>query len=102
LQESLTNVHRHSQSPKADVALRVFPGQVVLRVRDYGKGIPPELLSRFHRNRAHGGVGLAGMRERIHELGGQLEMDSDGRALRWWPSCPRSERKSSSEVFAAD
>jgi signal transduction histidine kinase len=98
----MTSVHRHSQSPKADVALRVFPGQVVLRVRDYGKGIPPEILSRFHRNRPHGGVGLAGMRERIHELGGQLEMDSDGQGTQVVAILPRSERKSSSEVFAAD
>ena len=62
---------------------RMFPcapssDQVVLRVRDYGKGMPREVLERFHQNRAPGGVGLAGMRERIHELGGQLEMDSDG------------------------
>ena len=102
LQESLTNVHRHSRSPKADVALRVSPDQVVLRVRDYGKGIPTEILRRFHRNRAHGGVGLAGMRERIHELGGQLEMNSDGRGTQVVAILPRSERKSAAEVFAAD
>jgi len=102
LQESLTNVHRHSKSPKADVSLRVFPHQVVLRVRDYGKAIPAELLGRFNRNRAHYGVGLAGMRERIHELGGQLEMDSDARGTQVVAILPRSERKTSAEVFAAD
>src|SRR4029077_12252516 len=36
LQESLTNVHRHSKSPRADVSLRLFRNEVVLRVRDYG------------------------------------------------------------------
>jgi signal transduction histidine kinase len=102
LQEGLTNVHRHSKSPKAEVSLHVFPDRVVLRVRDYGKGIPAEILSRFQFNRAHGGVGLAGMRERIHELGGQLEMESDAHGTEVVAILPRSERKSSAEVFAAD
>jgi signal transduction histidine kinase len=102
LQEGLTNVHRHSKSLKAEVSLRVFPDRVVLRVRDYGKGMPAEILSRFQFNRAHGGVGLAGMRERIHELGGQLEMESDGHGTEVVAILPRSERKSSAEVFAAD
>jgi signal transduction histidine kinase len=98
LQESLTNVHRHSKSPKADVSLRVFRNEVVLRIRDYGKGIPPEVLGRFRRNRAHGGVGLAGMRERIHELGGQLDMESDGDGTQILVRMPRSERKHVLEV----
>jgi signal transduction histidine kinase len=102
LQEGLTNVHRHSKSLKTEVSLRVFPDRVVLRVRDYGKGMPAEILSRFQFNRAHGGVGLAGMRERIHELGGQLEMESDGHGTEVVAILPRSERKSSAEVFAAD
>ena len=38
LQESLTNIHRHSGSAKAHVMLRVSPGQAVLEIRDYGKG----------------------------------------------------------------
>jgi len=100
LQESLTNVHRHSKSPKADVSLRVFRNEVVLRIRDYGKGIPPEVLGRFRRNRAHGGVGLAGMRERIHELGGQLDMESDGDGTQILVRMPRSERKQVLEVSA--
>ena len=102
LQESLTNVHRHSKSPRADVSLRLSPEQVALRVKDYGQGIPPEVLSRFRRNRAHGGVGLAGMRERIHELGGRLEMDSDSHGTQVLAIMPRSERREVSEVSAAD
>jgi signal transduction histidine kinase len=102
LQESLTNVHRHSKSKKADVSLRWSEDKVVLRVRDYGKGIPLDILDRFRRNSAHGGVGLAGMRERIHELGGQLEMDSDSRGTQIVATLPRSERRNSADVFAAD
>jgi signal transduction histidine kinase len=93
LQESLTNVHRHSKSPRADVSLRSFENEVVLRVRDYGKGMPLEVLERFHQNRAHGGVGLAGMRERIHELGGQLEMDSDEHGTQVLAKMPRSKQR---------
>ena len=100
LQESLTNVHRHSKSPRADVSLRVFRDQVVLRIRDYGKGIPADVLSLFRRNRAHGGVGLAGMRERIHELGGQLEMDSDSDGTQILVKMPRSERGNVLDVAA--
>lgn len=102
LQESLTNVHRHSTSKRAEVSLRLSESTVVLRVRDYGKGIPADVLDRFRRNNAHGGVGLAGMRERIHELGGQLEMESDSRGTQVVATLPRSERRNSTEVFAAD
>ena len=100
LQESLTNVHRHSKSKKADVSLRLSEDKVVLRVRDYGKGIPGDVLDRFRRNSAHGGVGLAGMRERIHELGGQLEMDSDSKGTQVVATLPRAERRNSTAVAA--
>jgi signal transduction histidine kinase len=102
LQESLTNVHRHSTSKRADVSLKLAENTVVLRVRDYGKGIPADVLARFRRNNAHGGVGLAGMRERIHELGGKLEMDSDSKGTQVVATLPRAERRNSTEVFAAD
>ncbi len=102
LQESLTNVHRHSKSPKADVSVRLSPQQVVLRVRDYGKGIPAAVLSHFQQNRAHGGVGLTGMRERLHELGGRLEMNSHGHGTEVLAIMPRSERKEVTQVSAAD
>ncbi len=102
LQESLTNVHRHSQSRKAEVSVVASNGQVVLQVRDYGKGVPPDVLDRFRHKRAHGGVGLAGMRERINELGGRLDMNSDSRGTRVVATMPRLERKGSADEFAAD
>jgi signal transduction histidine kinase len=72
LQESLTNIHRHANSARADIALKVMPGQVVLQVRDYGKGITPGVLNVFRTIGTNSGVGLAGMRERVRELGGQF------------------------------
>lgn len=102
LQESLTNVHRHSKSKRADVSVKLSKDYVELRIRDYGKGIPADVLDRFRNKRAHGGVGLAGMRERIHELGGQLEMDSDRNGTQVLATLPRSERRNAAEVIAAD
>ena len=93
LQESLTNVHRHSKSRKAEVSVVASNGQVVLQVRDYGKGIPPDVLDRFRHKRAHGGWGWPGMRERINELGGRLDMNSDSRGTRVVATMPRSGAK---------
>ena len=76
LQESLTNIHRHSGSSRAEVALKLSLGAVVLEVRDYGRGISPELLQNFKSRGTNSGVGLAGMRERLRELGGQLSVQS--------------------------
>ena len=49
LQESLTNVHRHSKSSRADVSLRVFRNEVVLRIRDYGREFQRKFWSAFAR-----------------------------------------------------
>ena len=73
LQESLTNVHRHSESSKVDVRIEAENGHALLLVRDYGCGFPPERLETF-RGGSDLGVGLAGMRERVSELGGTLEV----------------------------
>jgi two-component system, NarL family, sensor kinase len=78
LQESLTNVHRHSKASDAIVHFQHERESVLLEIRDFGQGIPQE---RLHLLRGVGpatGVGLAGMRERLHELNGQLEIESDG------------------------
>ena len=76
LQESLTNIHRHSKSAKAEVSLQSLPGELILQVRDYGNGIPQDLLRRFRTKGAAFGVGLSGMRERVRELHGRLDIQS--------------------------
>ncbi len=83
LQEALTNIHRHSGSRVAEVTFRNEGQNMVLIVRDFGNGIGPETLEQF-RAAGASGVGLAGMRERIREIDGTLEIQSnaDGTCLR--------------------
>lgn len=76
LQEALTNVHRHSGSEKVDISLRITTLNVWLEVRDYGHGIAEDRLARVRDENAQVGVGLAGMRERVHQLGGSLDLAS--------------------------
>jgi PAS domain S-box-containing protein len=72
LQESLTNVHRHSGSRTAHVRLGVSDGAVVLEVADSGRG----LGSSGSGEPGKWGVGLRGMHERVQHLGGRLELTS--------------------------
>ena len=74
LQESLTNIHRHSGSPTVDIRLERAANAVNLTVRDYGKGIPADLAKSFANRTGAVGVGLAGMRERVRQLKGQLNI----------------------------
>jgi len=75
LQESLTNVHRHSGSAVANVRLSMTNGCAVLQIADRGKGIPDKLL-RTADGHASLGVGVRGMNERVRQLGGKLEITS--------------------------
>lgn len=77
LQEGLTNIHRHSRGSAADIAVARVPGKVSLTIRDNGAGISSALLERIGNDGVNVGVGLAGMRERLRELGGRLEIRSD-------------------------
>jgi signal transduction histidine kinase len=76
IQECLTNVHRHSGSPTAAIRLQHTAREVLVTVEDKGKGIPVEKLENFTMP-AVAGVGITGMKERIRQLGGTLEIDSD-------------------------
>src|ERR1700730_17691949 len=78
LQESLTNVHRHASATSIEVVLTCSAGHVVLSVIDDGEGIPTDVLTRFRTGMASG-VGLAGMRERLAELDGILEVERRSR-----------------------
>jgi signal transduction histidine kinase len=89
LQESLTNVHRHSGASIVDIEFERNADSVILEVRDNGHGIAPELLDRLRKTTAGSGVGLAGMRERLNELNGQFEVESgsNGTTLRFGLPC---------------
>ncbi len=78
VQESLTNIHRHSGSPTARIQLSREPTQVTLLVEDHGGGMPAAILQKSSEG-GWLGVGLAGMRERVEQLGGRLEIRSDSR-----------------------
>jgi PAS domain S-box-containing protein len=75
LQESLTNVHRHSGSKTAHVRLLTRDGMGVLQIEDDGKGMPADLLEQSGQDWMGAlGVGLRGMNERMQQLGGRLEI----------------------------
>ncbi len=80
-QEALTNVHRHAASPWVAIRLKVQSNAVMLEIEDAGRGMPRPL------GRGTGvtpvlGVGLAGMRERIRQIGGTLSVDSTSAGTR--------------------
>ncbi len=77
LQESLTNVHRHSGSSSVEIGLTVTENQVLLSVRDFGRGMPTGVRQGSNLNGSHVGVGLSGMRERVTDLGGSFDIESN-------------------------
>lgn len=88
LQESLTNVHRHSRTKSAEISVDVDAEQVTIEVRDHGRGMPPHVIRQIEAETSKLGVGLAGMRERIHELGGRFAVSSDEQGTTVYASIP--------------
>ena len=72
IQESLTNIHRHSGSSTAKICVQQYSDYVQIEIEDAGRGMPLKKDS-------HIGVGLRGMRERTTELRGTLEISSNGK-----------------------
>ncbi len=79
LQESLTNIHRYAKCSTAKVVFTMHNREILLTVEDDGIGIAEEVMVAF-RERTTSGVGLAGMRERVQELGGKFELQSGNAA----------------------
>ena len=77
VQECLTNIHRHSESPVAKVRVEHSATDVRIEVEDEGKGMSPARQLEISSSGIPG-VGLRGMRERLRQLGGSLEIKSDG------------------------
>jgi PAS domain S-box-containing protein len=76
VQESLGNVSRHSESLSAVVRLRRSDHSVILEVEDQGIGLPAEVRAKINDPAAAFGIGITGMRERLRQLGGALQIDS--------------------------
>jgi PAS domain S-box-containing protein len=102
LQESLTNIHRHSGSSTAAIALTLANDQVCLRVSDGGRGIPPQVLARFQHNGTGSGIGLAGMRERVKELGGDLSISASQAGTTVLVTLPVPELHDRHNIFPGD
>jgi PAS domain S-box-containing protein len=80
VQESLTNIHRHSGSQTAFIRMVVKNGVITVDVRDQGKGMSSEKLAEI---RAGGsGVGIRGMRERLRQFEGSINIDSGASGTR--------------------
>ena len=75
VQECLTNIHRHSGSDTATITIRQDDHTVVVEIKDAGKGIPLEKQLDLSSGRT--GVGFRGMRERLRQFGGDLNIQSD-------------------------
>lgn len=70
IQESLTNIYRHAESEDARIDLIQEFDRVILRVRDFGKGIPSQKDNAGYIL----GVGVSGMKERVKQLSGELRI----------------------------
>jgi signal transduction histidine kinase len=77
VQECLTNIHRHSGSPTAEIRIQPEGSSLIAEIIDHGKGISAVKQRELKESR-NGGVGFNGMRERLRHLGGTLEIRSDG------------------------
>lgn len=95
LQEALTNVHRHAGGSAVGITLSVTAQQIQLQITDNGKGIASERLHRLNQGDAGAGVGIAGIRERVRELDGSLEILSGSGGTTVKVTIPLVERKSS-------
>jgi PAS domain S-box-containing protein len=68
LQEALTNILRHAQATRVDIAMKEEPGVFVLRISDNGRGITEDDKSRLQ------SLGLLGMQERAHLIGAEIDI----------------------------
>jgi len=76
VQESLTNIHRHSGSKTAAIRLSRNAREIRLEIKDQGKGISAERLADIQSGAS--GVGTRGMRERVRQFEGRIKFESNG------------------------
>jgi signal transduction histidine kinase len=99
VQECLTNIHRHSESLTATIRIAASDSCVRIEIEDRGKGIPPEKQFEMA-SMGIPGVGIRGMRERLRQLGGSLDIQSNGKGTLIVAQLPVAAATSSSTVIA--
>jgi signal transduction histidine kinase len=95
VQESLTNIHRHSGSKTAGIRLARSPEVVYVEIQDHGSGIAAERLEKILEGGS--GVGICGMRERLRQFGGNLQIESNERGTKVFVSVAMSKSVDSHE-----
>jgi len=102
VQESLTNIHRHSGSQTAVIRLTREDNYLSLQIRDAGRGESSKKQMVLSRGASGGGVGLRGMRERLAHLGGGLtfQSGSNGTVVTATLPLPRSSVSSPAKEIA--
>lgn len=101
VQECLTNIHRHSGSPTATIRIAASDNHIRVEVEDRGKGIPPEKQFEMT-STGTPGVGIRGMRERLRQLGGSLDIHSNAKGTLIAAQLPVTAIPSSSAVAAME
>jgi len=92
-QEALNNIERHSGSATAEIHFLRKPGEIILEVDDHGCGISKETLKQLNRGTALPGIGIAGIRERIRQLGGLMKIYSRSGGTRLKVSLPTNSKR---------
>jgi PAS domain S-box-containing protein len=100
VQECLTNIHRHSESETASIRISRELNQITLDIRDQGKGMPPARLAEIQSGRS--GVGIGGMRERLRQFEGTMNIESDSSGTRVFASIPLPKAASPEDQSKAE
>jgi two-component system sensor histidine kinase UhpB len=87
VQESLTNVHRHSGSKTASIRIGFEGNRIFVEVEDQGHGMSQEKLAKIQSQGT--GVGISGMRERLRPFNGELSVDSNDSGTKILATLPR-------------
>jgi PAS domain S-box-containing protein len=99
VQEGLTNIHRHSNSKNAEIRIAREEDRVRIDIEDRGKGMSPERLAEIQSRGS--GVGIRGMRERVRQFQGKMEMESSASGTHIVVRLPIPPEVSSAEIQSA-
>jgi signal transduction histidine kinase len=100
IQASLTNVHLHSKATQALLRIEQNMDEVIVMVSDNGRGIPDGVLDYSSRTNTLG-VGIAGMRERMEQLGGSLEIETSSHGTKVKASVPKEHFRMAGKAASA-